>query len=466
MKNRLLHIVLVCFLIMCMVCSSFVVAAADSSFTPDVYDVCASVLAASGLTFKTTAAYRLAGQRFYEYLQGLDDKSSADYVKSVLADFGKWPFKASAHLIADVRTFFHNHLSDDQLHVNVGAKFYKSFSYYNSLSKVQQFDQYAFSYIENATSLKQVSCAYTDLDSLCAQAGLRGFWMSHGTLIGQCGSVRAYGIMYTDSIYGIPVFALFDGDTCLAHSSRAFMTINRNSTISSYSKERAGFYISLVNPSIRDQYKDFGYCVSLVDSEGYHSLFVGSYHLFGSSSDYVPWTDVPTLTIDYNSIYSSPDTAQGITIDTLIYMPTYNDVSDTQLAAPITPDSVRSDSGGTDPEPKPEPKPDPGTEPEESVINKIYNFIVPILGEIKAGISDLIDAVAKIPAKIGDLLGGIGDDLAGLAAFLPTLLGILTGYTLFVSLFSHFLPEPVYLTVYAFFVATIVVHLIRWVANR
>ena len=466
MKNRLLHIVLVCFLIMCMVCSSFVVAAADSSsFAPDVYDVCASVLAASGLTFKTTAAYRLAGQRFYEYLQGLDDKSSVNYVKSVLADFGKWPFKASAGLIADVRTFFHNHLTDDSAHINVGAKFYKSRSYFMSLNSSQLFQQYTISFVDDVSHLRQIDSAETGTSELIAQLDLHGFWQSYATLIGQIGSIRAYGFMYTrmsgNVVYGCPHFAIFDGDVCLKRTIDKLVYTGGSSRVSNWSGRYAAFRAYPID-DLQFYYWVGDWCKDGSGSSRaeYRSLS------FGSDKDYVPWTDVPTLTIDYNSNYSSPDTAQGITIDTLIYMPTYNEVSDTQLAAPITPDSVRSDSGSTDPDPKPEPKPDPGTEPEETVINKIYNFIVPILGEIKAGISDLIDAVAKIPAKIGDLLGGIGDDLAGIAAFLPTLLGILTGYTLFVSLFSHFLPEPVYLTVYAFFVATIVVHLIRWVANR
>ena len=466
MKKKHLHTLVVLLLVVSLLVSSLGAASAETTFTPDSVDVCASVLAASGLTFKNTAAYRSAGQRFYEYLQTHDTSSMSaiDAIAVRVAANITEPFRMTTGMISSVRSWFHNHLTDDNAHVIIRDKFVKDIDFCLSLKAQERVALYSVSSI-NGADLRRYSDFSSKYDAAAADFRprmlQRGWWQSYGTYMGKIGCLDAYGVMLSYGSYAYPYFAFFCSNDYVGGLS-SNVSIAADELTSFYKKN----YYYMVYPS------DSGatFCINYSKSPGHDVLYscVPSCVLpYGSEHDNVNWVSAPKVTtIDYNSDYSSPDTPQGITIDTLIYMPTYNDVSDTQLAAPITPDSVRSDSGGTDPEPKPEPKPDPGTEPEESVTNKIYNFIVPILGEIKAGISDLIDAVAKIPAKIGDLLGGIGDDLAGLAAFLPTLLGILTGYTLFVSLFSHFLPEPVYLTVYAFFVATIVVHLIRWVANR
>lgn len=484
MKKKHLHTLVVLLLVVSLLVSSLGASSAETTFTPDSVDVCASVLAASGLTFKNTAAYRSAGQHFYEYLRTHDTSSMStiDKIGVRLAENITAPFRATADMISSVRSWFHNQTTDDSSTLNVNALFYNSFNYYNSLTRAQVLQRYGIACVK-ASSLRRVSYSSINNSIYCEQANTRRFWDSFATLVGQIGAMRAYAFLYCDynssgKFIGRICFALFDGDTVVVR------TENKNAYPFTYYTHDSSYLVSRFDNRCvffyAVPYPGSEVCYCLCDYEvdenftafpaGLSSDSVLYRTAIGGPQDYVPWIDFPVWSLGYDSAYFAEGSSKSINIDTLIYMPTYNTVSTDELEKPITPDSVRSDPGGTDPEPKPEPKPDPGTEPDdpekESVINKIYNFIVPILGEIKAGISDLIDAVAKIPAKIGDLLGGIGDDLAGLAAFLPTLLGILTGYTLFVSLFSHFLPEPVYLTVYAFFVATIVVHLIRWVANR
>lgn len=469
MKKKHLHTLVVLLLVVSLLVSSLGAASAETTFTPDVYDVCASVLAASGLTFNNTAAYRSAGQRFYEYLQTHDTSSMSaiDAIAVRVAENITEPFRVSTGLISCVRTWFSNFLTDDAAHIVFKDKFVNDLDFFKSLTFDEKVSLYAVSSIRfgDAKRYSRFSDKYElGTDAFRDRLKQRGWWQSYGTYLGRIGCVDAFFVTFYYDGYGTFAHAFFCENDYLGGVDPL---LRFSSSLFNWQKDNVYYYACVPYYSDRFQSEYKLTFRSSSDSQEFPYVSKSVTVPFGSEHDNVNWVSAPrTTTIDYNSDYSSPDTAQGITIDTLIYMPTYNEVSDTQLAAPITPDSVRSDSGGTDPEPKPEPKPDPGTEPEESVINKIYNFIVPILGEIKAGISDLIDAVAKIPAKIGDLLGGIGDDLAGLAAFLPTLLGILTGYTLFVSLFSHFLPEPVYLTVYAFFVATIVVYLIRWVANR
>lgn len=471
--NKSLHVMIVMILIVTLLVSN-VVPASASSFVPDEVDVCAAMLAASGVTFSTTAQYRLAGQRFYDYVQEQQDSNLLTSLRSLASRIAlklDSPFQIPLPLFDSLTSFLHNAVYDvvgASVYMNFDAKFPKGI-YWDDLTTKQFISLFCVSAFD-VSSCATVS--FTDLsDSDYEQVRYDvGWWRIYATRVGTVGDVSLYCFQWLKDAtstyaYRQLCFAFFDGDVHLdssKYSKVLFYKVN-------YPFPSYVYYFDIV-PALNS----FGYSVNIFSADSLAGLehtrsdWKAFWTDYGSEHDKVPWSELPTIKLPCNRTYSDGESSNTITIDTLIYMPTYTEVTETPLEKPITPESVRKDSSGgggtTDPDPAPDPEPKP--EEPESVGDKIYNFIVPILGDIKAGLSDLVDLVGKIPAKIGDLLGGIGDDLAGIAAFLPTLLGILTGYTLFVSLFGHFLPEPVYLTVYAFFVATIVIYLIRWVANR
>lgn len=446
--------------------SSNVVLASASSFVPDEVDVCASLLVASGATFNSISEYRAAGYQYWRYLQ--DKTVLSDDVRSFLSSYLDSPMSTffSKGLIADVRNYLRNVVAgDDVAHLKFNNRFCKvttsdAKAWFNSLSYPEMLSFYFVSSL-SVRNLKQYNMPGASASSSLLEAlNTRGWWETYGTHFGRIGCVDAYAVMLTYSGRGDLYYSFFCGNELV--SSELNSATIASTKIGDWDKFTLAFGVLPFTSS------GFRFMFWRTKDDFVSVSFEKETRLdFGSEHDNVPWTTLPTFTTPFDGTYSDGESSNTITIDTLVYMPTYTEVTDTPLQNPITPESVRKDSssggGGTT---DPDPAPDPGPGEPESVGDKIYNFIVPILGDIKAGLSDLVDLVGKIPAKIGDLLGGIGDDLAGIAAFLPTLLGILTGYTLFVTLFGHFLPEPVYLTVYAFFVATIVIYLIRWVANR
>ena len=464
--NKSLHVMIVMILIVTLLVSN-VVPASASSFVPDEVDVCASLLVASGATFNSISEYRAAGYQYWRYLQ--DETSLSDDVRSFLASYLDSPASTffSQGLIADVRNYLRNKVAgDDVAHLNFCNRFYKldsnaALDWFWNLSWSQRAACYSVSslYLKNFNQYNLPGS--TASDSLLEALSTRGWWETYGSYFGRIGCADGYAVMFTYSGRYTCAYAIFCGDELLSYP---YTSVKVMSTTLSSIPDTTCIFFSVKANNISSF--NFQFLLHKAGGSSFSDLMSATID-YGSEHDTVPWMTLPTFTTPFDGTYSDGESSNTITIDTLIYMPTYTEVTETPLEKPITPESVRGDSssgggGTTDPDPAPDPKPE---EP-ESVGDKIYNFIVPILGDIKAGLSDLVDLVGKIPPKIGDLLGGIGDDLAGIAAFLPTLLGILTGYTLFVTLFGHFLPEPVYLTVYAFFVATIVIYLIRWVANR
>lgn len=94
-----------------------------------------------------------------------------------------------------------------------------------------------------------------------------------------------------------------------------------------------------------------------------------------------------------------------------------------------------------------------------SIISAVVDLPVNIFNQFSGKLNDILDKLQEILEAILSFILDLGDILIDFLAFL-------SGYTLFQTLFSHFLPAAVYLPLWAFWLCAVAIGLFRTLVNR